>query len=41
MSILVMNILDEMDAERERRAIAESIEDYGTEWDEYVSEYEG
>ena len=39
MSILVMNILDEMEVERERRIQAESIDDYSTEWDEYVSEW--
>ena len=35
------NFLDEMDAERERNAAAECIDDYSTEWDEYVSEYAG
>lgn len=35
------NFLDELDAEREKRAQAESIDDFGTEWDEYVSEFAG
>lgn len=39
MSKRIMNILDEMDAEREKALLAESIDDYSTEWDEYVSEW--
>lgn len=39
MSRLVMDILDEMEAEREKILLAECIDDFSTEWDEYVSEW--
>lgn len=37
---VVMSILDKMDDERNAMILAESIDDYSTEWDEYVSEWE-
>ena len=36
---VVMSILDKMDDERDEKILAESIDDYSTEWDEYVSEW--